>query len=197
MVSTGILEHDVIVVEQVRRLFEMRSRYGLFATDGRRIGAIEQVEQHPLQFLVRLFSNFDVALPTTLAITDEGGDAVLRLHKPWFRWAVSVQRVDGTELGTITKQLRLGTARFALNGPDGGEIGETRATSWRARDFAIIDTTGQQIANVTKRWRGLLTESFTDADTYVVDLGDSTEPLRSLALSAALAIDVIMKQKDA
>lgn len=190
------LRHDVIVVEQVRKFFELRNQYGLFATDGQRIGAIEQVEQSPLQFLARIFSDLDVALPTTLAVEDDQGRPVLRLHKPWFRWAIDVYRADGTRLGTITKRLRLGKARFELRGPDGAELGEVRARNWRARDFAIIDVRGGQVANVTKQWRGLVTEAFTDADSYVVDLGGSEEPLRSLALAAALSVDVIMKQKD-
>lgn len=50
---------------------------------------------------------------------------------------------------------------------------------------------------MTKKWRGLTTEMFTDADTYVVRLlPHASEPLRTLALGAALAIDVVMKQKD-
>lgn len=196
MAETGLLAHQQIVVEQVRKFFEMRNQYGLFDTTGQRIGAIEQVEQSPLQFLVRLFSDLDVMLPTTLAIEDEAGNHVLRMHKPWFRWQVQVSRGDGTDLGTVTKRVRLGKARFTIAGPDGNEIGEVQAENWRAKDFAIRDAGGGEVARVTKKWRGLVTEAFTDADTYVVDLGASPEPLRSLALAAALAVDVVMKQKD-
>ena len=191
-----LLGQQQIVVEQVRRFFEMRNQYGLFSTDGRRIGAIEQIEQSPLQFLVRLFSDLDVMLPTTLAVRGADGDTVLRLHKPWFRRRVEVTRADGTAVGAITKQLRLGKARFSLTSPDGQELGEVRAENWRAKDFSIEDGAGQEVARVTKRWRGLVTEAFTDADTYVVDLAGTSEPLRSLALAAALSVDVIMKQKD-
>ena len=191
-----LLEQQQIVVEQVRKFFEMRNQYGLFSTDGRRMGAIEQVEQSPLQFLVRLFSDLDVMLPTTLAVRGASDDTVLQLHKPWFKWRVEVSRADGTTLGSVSKQLRLGKARFSLTGPDGRELGEVRAENWRAKDFSIVDAAGQEVARVTKRWRGLVTEAFTDADTYVVDLSSTTEPLRSLALAAALSVDVIMKQKD-
>ncbi len=190
------LAHDVLVVEQVRKLFEMRNQYGLFDTEGRRVGAIEQVEQSPFQFLVRFMSDLDVALPTTLAIEDAAGQPVLRLHKPWFTWRVQVARADGTPVGTITKQVRLGKARFTLAGPDGSPAGEVQAQNWRARDFTVVDGAGTEVARVTKKWRGLLTESFTDADTYVVHLEAATEPMRSLALAASLAIDVVMKQKD-
>lgn len=191
-----LLEQDAIVVEQVRKLFEMRNQYGLFSTDGRRIGQIEQVEQSALHVLVRFMSDLDVALPTTLAIEDAAGQPILRMHKPWFRWQVDVSRADGTPVGSIRKQVRLGKARFTLTGPDGAPAGEVHAQNWRARDFTVNDAQGQVVANVTKTWRGLLTESFTDADTYVVELGSSTEPMRSLALAAALTVDVIMKQKD-
>ncbi|HEX2026720.1 MAG TPA: phospholipid scramblase-related protein [Nitriliruptorales bacterium] len=196
MAEPGLLDHDAIVVEQVRKLFELRNQYGLFDTAGQRIGAIEQVEQSPLQFLTRLFSDLDVMLPTTLAVEDQSGQPVLRLHKPWFRWKVVVSRSDGTVLGTIAKQARVGKARFTLDGPDGMRLGEVRAENWRARHFTVLDGSGQKVAEVTKKWRGLVAEALTDADTYVVDLGGSTQPLRSLALAAALSIDVIMKQKD-
>ncbi len=196
MAEAGLLDHDAIVVEQVRKFMEMRNQYGLYSTGGERIGSIEQVEQSPLHVLVRFFSDLDVALPTTLAIEDGDGRHLLRLHKPWFRWRIEVARADGTPLGSITKQIRLGKARFAITAPDGSELGEVRAQNWRARDFTIVDASDQQVANVTKKWRGALTEVLTDADTYVVELGTSQEPLRSLALAAALSVDVIMKEKD-
>lgn len=195
--SAGPLSHPQVVVEQKRKFFELRNQYKLFATDGREIGAVEQATQGWVTFLLRLFSNLDVALPITLHVTDELGDVGLVLHKPWFRWAVEVRRGDGSEVGAIAKKLRIGKARFVLTGPAGEALGEVRAENWRARDFTVVDTTGREVARVTKKWRGLLTEGFTDADTYVVDLGDAQEPHRTLALAAALSVDVIMKQKDA
>lgn len=77
MADQGTLDHDAIVGEQVRKFFELRTQYGLYATDGHRIGSIEQVEQSPLHFLTRLFSGLDVALPTTLAVEDSQGRPIL------------------------------------------------------------------------------------------------------------------------
>ncbi|MFP3881578.1 MAG: phospholipid scramblase-related protein [Actinomycetota bacterium] len=196
MSTRQLLEHQQIVVEQVRKFFELRNQYGLFSVEGERIGQIEQIEQSSLHFLARLISDLDVMLPTTLAVEDASGSHVLRLHKPWIRWTIEVSRPDGTPIGTIAKQFRLGKARFGINAPDGTELGEVRAQNWRAKDFAIVDSQGQELARVTKQWRGLVTEAFTDADTYVVDLVVSTEPMRSLALAAALAVDIVMKEKD-
>lgn len=192
-----LLQNQQIVVEQIRKFIEMRNQYGLFSVEGEAIGRVEQIEQSPFQVLTRFFTDLDVVLPTTLAVEQSTGDHVLRLHKPWFRWAVEIQRPDGTRLGTVTKQIRLGKARFSLDAPDGTELGMVQAENWRAKDFSIVDIQGQEVARVTKKWRGMVTEAFTDADTYLVDLMVSTEPMRSLALATALSIDLVMKEKDA
>ncbi|HET9007722.1 MAG TPA: phospholipid scramblase-related protein [Actinomycetes bacterium] len=107
-----------------------------------------------------------------------------------------VVRPDGVVLGEITKQIRLGRARFTLLDPRGARLGEVRARNWRAKDFSVLDGAGQPIARVTKRWAGLR-ELFTDADTYVVEVSPAAvDPLRSLAVATCLVIDVVMKQKD-
>ena len=125
-----------------------------------------------------------------------GAQLELVVHKPWFTWRCQVLRPDGTPLGEITKQIRLGRARFTLLDPRGAQLGEVRAHNWRAKDFGVYDGAGQAIARVTKRWAGLR-ELFTDADTYVVEVSPAAvDPLRSLAVATCLVIDVVMKQKD-
>ena len=184
-------------VHQRRKLFEMRNQYTLTDENGEPIGAVEQVDQSPFTFLARLFSDLDVALPVTLSVTETGGGEALRLRKPWFRYAVTVSAGDGAVLGRVTKRIRLGKASFTVTGPDEEALGELRAENWRARDFRFDDVSGVEVARVTKQWRGLATEVFTDADSYAVTFGPSTdEGVRRLALAAALAVDLTMKQKD-
>jgi uncharacterized protein YxjI len=183
-------------VHQRRKLFEMRNQYTLTDENGEAIGEIEQVDQSPLTFLARLFSDLDVALPVTLSVAVKGSE-VLRLHKRWFRYAVAVTDGDGAPLGTVTKRIRLGKASFAVTAPDGTPIGELRAENWRARDFRFDDTSGSEVGRVTKKWRGLATEAFTDADSYAVTFSPSADDrARQLSLAAALAVDITMKQKD-
>jgi uncharacterized protein YxjI len=100
-------------------------------------------------------------------------------------------------VGSIQKRIRLGKALFRLKDATGQAIGEVRAQNWRARDFEVADQNGQAVAQVTKKWRGLAREMFTDADLYTVTVQPhAPEPIRSLAVAASLAIDVVMKQKD-
>jgi uncharacterized protein YxjI len=192
-----LLQRDRMVVDQKTKLFEMRNQYRIYDEQATLIGSIEQVSQSWFTFIARLGTGLDVTLPVTLEIREADGQAVLVLKKPWFRMTLFVSRPDGSPLGSIRKKIRLGKARFLLSDPAGTEVGTVAAKNWRAKNFAITDLNLQPVAEVTKEWKGLATELFTDADRYAVSLQPGTaDPLRSLAVAAALAIDLIMKQKD-
>ncbi len=185
-----------IGVHQRRKLVELRNDYHLVDETGREVGTAQQVRQTPLAFLARLFSNLDMMLPTRIEVRDEAGAIVMTIDKPWFTTAVTAATPDGQPLGTVTKRIRMGKARFRLTAPGGEDLGEVHAQNWRARDFAVFDTTQTEAARVTKQWRGLLTEGFSNADSYAVTFRDGlTDPLRSLAFTAALAVDLVLKQK--
>jgi hypothetical protein len=195
-VAGSLLAQPVLVVNQRLKLIELRNEYHVFDQQGNPIGSVRQARQSPLAFLLRLFSDLDVALPITLDFVNAAGQVELVLHKPWFRWVCWVRQPGGAQLGTIAKQFRLGKARFALADPRGEPLGEVRAENWRAKDFAVLDAQGREVARVSKKWAGLR-ELFTDADNYVVQVDPAlSNPLRSLAVASCLAVDVIMKQKD-
>jgi uncharacterized protein YxjI len=188
---------DGIGVSQRRKVFEMRNQYTLSGDDGTPIGAVEQIGQSAFTFLARLFSDLDVSLPVTLAVTGNGGELAMRLHKPWFRFRVTVTGADGSVLGHVRKRVRLGKAVFAVTDGAGVSIGRLLSENWRSRNFRLENDSGQEVARVTKKWRGLLTEIITDADSYAVTFEPRTEnTVRMLAIAAALAVDLTMKQKD-
>jgi uncharacterized protein YxjI len=196
--STAIVTgRSGIGLSQRRKVFEMRNQYTLTGDNGEQIGAIEQVGQSPFTFLARLFSDLDVSLPVTLDVTGSDGVVAMQLHKPWFRFRVTVKAADGNVIGHVRKRIRLGKAAFTVTGPSGEDVGKLLAENWRSKDFRFEGTSGQEVARVTKKWRGLLTEVFTDADSYAVTFEASTDDtVRQLALAAALAVDLTMKQKD-
>jgi uncharacterized protein YxjI len=197
MQADGVLSRRTLVVEQKTKIFELRNQYRIFDESGTQIGAVEQQRQSALAFLARLGTDWDLALPVTLNVLEADGRSALVAHKPWFRMAVEMSRPDGSRIGAIQKRIRMGKARFTLMDATGQAVGEVRAQNWRAKDFEVRDQNGQAVAQVTKKWRGLAREMFTDADTYVVSVqAHAAEPLRTLAIGACLAIDVVMKQKD-
>jgi hypothetical protein len=51
------------------------------------------------------------------------------------------------------------------------------------------------VARITKTWEGLAKTMFTTADNFVVQIHRPMEdPLRSLVVAAALAVDTALKQ---
>jgi uncharacterized protein YxjI len=193
---TPLLQLSTLVVKQKMKVFELKNEYEVYDETGQLTGNVTQVRQSGLAIAARVLSSLDVVLPVHLEIADAAGQPMLLMDKPWFRWAVRVRRPDGTDLGTVTKQIRMGKARFALTSVDGTDLGAVHAQNWRAKDFAVFDADGRQVGEVNKKWAGLR-ELFTDADTYVVQIyPDTTEPLRSLVIASCLTIDTIMKQKD-
>jgi uncharacterized protein YxjI len=196
--AAPLLSADTLVVDQKTKIFEMKNEYRIFDANNEKIGSVEQVGQGIFTFLARLGTDYDVLLPVGLEVRDAQDQALLYLRKPFFRMTVNVSHPNGGALiGSIQKKMRLGKARFELNDASGQEVGEVKAQNWRARNFSINDRNGQEVAEVSKEWKGLARELFTDSDKYVVRFQPHcTEPLRSLALAASLAIDVIMKQKD-
>ncbi len=150
--AAPLLAEPVLVVNQRLKLVELKNEFDILDQHGQRIGTAVQARQSPVAFLARLFSDLDVALPMTLEVRDHrSGGVALVLHKPWFRMTCRVVGPGGVALGSISKRIRVGKARFSLLGPDGRELGELRAENWRAKDFSVRDATGQEVARVTKR----------------------------------------------
>lgn len=91
---------------------------------------------------------------------------------------------------------RVGHVRFALEA-GGVRLGTIHAETMDEWGFRMQDPTGAEIGRITKTWAGWTQERFTKADNYVVQMGQPMEgPLRSLAVAAALAIDIALKQGD-
>lgn len=157
--TASLLQVPTLVVEQRRKLFELNNQYRIFDTGGTQIGVVEQVGQSFLTLLARIGTDLDVALPVTLQVLDAAGSPVLSIHKPWFSMRLSVSRPDGTAVGSIHKRIRMGKARFSLLDATGNQIGEVRAENWRAKDFAVYDGSSNEVARVTKKWRGLATRA--------------------------------------
>lgn len=187
---------DGIGIHQRRKVFELRNQYTLTDQDGQPLGRVEQAKQSPLAFLSRLLTSLDTMLPTTLEVSDGVGRVVLVLHKPWLTWRVDV-RVEGRPIGSITRKIRIGKPQYRIVDPSGAEVGLVRGEDWRSRNFRFDDTSGTEVARVTKTWRGLFTEVVTDADSYAVTFSPAaTDDQRALAFAGALAIDLVQKQKD-
>jgi hypothetical protein len=117
----------------------------------------------------------------------------------WRAWNFSItdaqgSEVAGHEIGAIVQKNAIGKIRFDLEA-QGQVVGSLNAENWRAWNFNVQDPNGTELARITKTWEGLAKTMFTTADNYMVQIHRPLEePLRSLVVAAALAIDTALKQ---
>ncbi|MEZ5375571.1 MAG: phospholipid scramblase-related protein [Acidimicrobiales bacterium] len=192
----SLLNEPILVVNQKAKLIELNNEYSVFDQNGTKIAAVTQVGQSAFRKLLRLFFSFDQFLTHRLAVVDAAGSVQLKLTRPGkiFKSKVIVEDGNGNELGRIIQKNMIGKINFDLE--SGGQtLGAIKAENWRAWNFRIEDTSGTEIARVTKTWEGLAKTMFTTADNYVVQISQRPpEPLNSLVVASALSIDTALKQ---
>lgn len=196
--GSSLFAQPVLVVNQKAKVIEMSNQYSIFDAQGNRIGAVEQVGQSVARKALRLLTNVDQFLTHRLAVHDASGQVVLRITRPAkiMKSTVVVERPDGSEIGRIVQANVFGKIRFDFM-VGNQSVGGIHAKNWRAWDFHITDASGEEVANITKTWGGILKAAFTTADNYVVNIHRQLpDPLAQLVVAAAVSVDTALKQDD-
>lgn len=191
-----LFTEPVLVVNQRAKLIEMSNEFGVFDQNGTRIGGVVEVGQSTVRKVVRLLSNYDQFLSHRFEVRDANHSTVLKVTRPAkvFKSRFLVTRADDSPIGEIVQQNVFGKIRFGFMA-NGQEIGGIFAENWRAWNFAIKDSTGTEVARVTKTWGGFVKAAFTTADNYVVEIPRPLpDPLASMVIASALTIDTALKQ---
>lgn len=194
----SIFTENILVVNQKAKIFELTNEYGIFNQAGAQIGAVREVGQSGAKKVARALLNVDALMTHTLDIVDFSGALQLRITKPraMLKPKVIVENANGQELGELAIKLRIGKAQIKML-VGGNQVGMIYAENFRAWNFRIEDAAGIQIASITKTWEGLTKAVFTTADNYVLQIHQKLEePVHSMVLASALAIDLILKQND-
>jgi uncharacterized protein YxjI len=131
----------------------------------------------------------------TLHVLEPGGRELARIEKP-FRWYFHEVElaIDGQPAGRIVRRFTIFSDRFALMGADGRELISIERgffDHFRFRGTFKVTMGGLEVARITKEWRGVLAEWFTDADLFGVEfLADDLDPaVRALLFAGTFLID--------
>jgi uncharacterized protein YxjI len=191
-----IFTEPVLVVNQKAKLIEINNEYAIYDQHGTQLGAVRQVGQSKAKKVLRVLTSVDQFMTHKLQVVDTTGRVLLALTRPAkiMKSRVIVEDGQGNEVGAIVQQNAIGKIRFNLEA--GGEVhGSINAENWRAWNFNIADTSGNEVARITKTFEGVAKTMFTTADNYVVQIHQElADPLRSLVVAAALAVDTALKQ---
>ena len=194
--SGHLLDEPVLVVNQKAKLIELTNEYAVYDQQGQQLGSVQQVGQSALRKILRAVTSWDQFLSHRLEVRDQTGAVLLSLHRPakFMKSKIIVSNAQGQEVGRIVQQNAIGKIRFGLESGT-AQIGLLSAENWRAWNFAITDSSGTEVARITKTWEGLAKTMFTSADNYVVQIHRRLEdPLRMLVVASALTVDTALKQ---
>ena len=191
-------EHQELVVRQeVEHLeafthLETKNRYRVLTPDGDRI--LYAYEESG--FLGRMF--LKTHPPLSIHVVDNDNEPVLTASRSffWFLSHLHVQDGAGREVGSLRRRFSILNRQFELEDSTGAMLAEIRGPLLRPNTFMVYKQ-GEEIGRVTKQWSGIGRETFTDADTFRVQLDTSkaNQDFALIMLACALAIDLDFFEK--
>lgn len=194
--AAAVFNTSTLIVSQKAKLIEINNQYTVSSDQGHVLATVNQVGQSKAKKVLRLVSNLDQYMTHKLEIAEPNGEVIMRLTRPRkiIKSTIIVADANDNEIGRIVQENMIGKIHFAME-VNGQKVGSIRAESWFAWDFRIEDVSGNEIARIDKTWAGALTELFTTADNYAVNIKTTIEqPLLSLVVAAALSVDTALKQ---
>jgi uncharacterized protein YxjI len=196
---SDLLTHNTLVINQKAKLVELTNEYRILDEEGNQMGFIREEGQSKARKALRFLTNVDQFLTHKLVVYDATGERVLEMVRPAkiMKSTVNISDGQGRPAGRIVQQNVFGKKRFALEGPEGRELGGINAQNWRAWDYVIEDAGGAEVGRITKKWAGILKEGFTTADNYILNITAAISPeLRLIALASAAGVDLALKQDE-
>lgn len=192
---SALFSEPVLVVAQKREIFDTSANYMIHHPQGAPVAQVAE-EASTVKKVVRFMSKWDDKIGRTLHVTDvQTGAALLTIRKD-FAIALPSTNVfgpDGQPVGLIAKEMSFLKPKFTLQAPGGRPVA-TIEGDFFGREFGIVDTNGVELTRITKQFRGL-TEFFSQADTYVVQMTQNVQgPFRALIVATCIAVDVVLHE---
>jgi len=192
----ALMDHQLLVINQKAKLIEINTEYAVYDETGTQVGAIRQVGQSGMKKFLRAVAQVDQFMTHSLQLVDMNNNVLLTITRPakFAKSKVHITDGAGNEIGSIIQQNMIGKIRFNLEVND-VKVGSLNGENWRAWNFNIQDLDGNEVARITKTFEGVLKTLYTTADNYVLKVSaPQPEPLRSLIVASAVAVDLALKQ---
>ena len=193
--STPFFEgHGQLFVRQRKELaeilidWETRNQYDVMDANEKPLGTIsERAGGMIRRFLLRSHRGFQIR------VTDSDGELVLELTRSFFFLFSDLDVIapDGRALGSVHRRFGVLYKRYDLRDASGNTFARVKSPRWRLWTFPVVSERGTGDAVITKRWGGVLRETFADADTFLIDYENSSwsDDERTVIFAAAISID--------
>lgn len=192
----------IVVTQRIEPLeifsdFESSNKYEICdGATGEPLGFAAEKNNGISGFLKRTILN--TRRPFDVVVTNTQGKASYYLKRPFYFFFSTLFVSDdrGKPLGTIERRFKILGKRYDFYDRRRKLMLQVRAPLFSFYSFPLTNLNGIKIGEITKKWRGfnlsgMLTEGLTDADTFLVDFGNSpwTGEQRALIVSAAISVD--------
>jgi uncharacterized protein YxjI len=193
--KTNFFKSNTYFIDQKVNLFQFENSYQIFNGKGESIGAIKQkisTGHKILRFLIN-----KAMLPFLLEIKSSDDHLEASISRGWtfFMSKITITNAQGNIVGTIKQKFKLLKPTFQIYNSSEVLIAEITG-DWKAWNFKIIDTSGNQIGTISKKWAGAMKEIFTSADKYNVTIEDNYSNMENkmAIISGAITIDMVLKE---
>jgi len=196
-----ILSENQFIIKQERELlealtgFETKNKYSILDKQNDKIGFIAEQGSGFIALLKRFFLRNHA--PFDISVFNLERNEVLQLHRPffWFFSDLIVSFKDKnnnvTKYGSIHRKFSIFSKRYSILNSHGKEVFKIQSAFWKIWKFPIFDTMERPMGFITKKWQGLVSEIFTDKDSYLIQLEspDLTPEDKVLLFASGISID--------
>jgi uncharacterized protein YxjI len=191
-----LLERRLLFVREHAGLLKLTDTYDLLDPQTSEVVGLVRENVSGLIKALRLLISKSL-MPTRIEIAvapDQRPVLILKRGITLLRARVDVLDNEDRCIGYLTSKIFSLGGGFHVFTKEGQRVAEVRG-DWKGWNFKLLDAGGAELGTVTKKWGGLGRELFTSADNYIIEVRDGTSS-NALVLAAALAIDLVFKEKN-
>lgn len=191
-------ETPQVIIKQVKEVFEIvinwetANKYTLYNSNNEKIGFAAEKSKGIFHRLIRNIMRSHRSI--TIDIWDNSQRHILSGHRPWYFFFSDLRVSDGNNklFGDIKTRFGILKRKYDLIDFNGSVFATIESYRWRLWTFKILDSHGNEVGVISKKWGGVLKEVFTDSDTFMVDFSKYNWTLeqKSILLFACLSIDL-------
>ncbi|MBY0515461.1 MAG: hypothetical protein K2P81_01030 [Bacteriovoracaceae bacterium] len=196
LLAQELLKHSRFKLQQIHEWaewigYETRNKYSLTDLVGNPVGFAAEQQKGLFGFVMRQF--FGHWRRFNIDIFNTNRELALRLNHPfrWFFQRIEVLDAEGVMIGALQQKFSFFTKSFDVEDPRGKVRYQVRSPIWRIWTFSFTKH-GHEVAEVKKRWSGLISEVFTDRDNFLLTMkGPNLDAEdRLLILAASIFVDL-------
>jgi len=191
--SDAIVSHSDLFVRQKKEWgeilvgFESQNKYAVMDQHKNIIGMVTERGSGLLNMIVRLVARSH--RPLQIDVFDISKNKVLfHLSRKFFFFFSDLYVSDGGGqlIGSLHRRFGLIYKKYDLIDANGQVF-----AIWRLWHFPVLDSAGNEVASISKKWGGVMREMFTDADTFRINFGEAkwSDRQRAVIFAASISID--------